>query len=190
MRPIGLRLRLAGGGYLPLLLGACASLLLGACLPSTGDRGLQQELAAAQREASLERERVHALEARLTRLEARSEDQTRVQNAALPSEPGLEQRLDVLIALNQQLLHETRASQQPAAVVPTAVARSEAPRTSTVGPECNTGLTTEQKVLELVLQLRGERSPWRVDGLSYEESQALRLLLRAERELDEKNPWQ
>jgi len=45
-------------------------------------------------------------------------------------------------------------------------------------------------VLELVLQLRGERSPWRVDGLSYEESQALRLLLRAERELDHENPWQ
>jgi hypothetical protein len=173
-------------------------MLLVACLPNTGERGLQQELAAAQREASLERERVQALEARLTRIEERAS--IPLTSAATPSDPELKRQLAALIALNQQMLHETRANQRPAAVVPTAalqseVVQNEAPPSGTLGqgalgPECNTGLTTEQKVLELVLQLRGERSPWRVDGLSYEESQALRLLLRAERELDEKNPWQ
>src|SRR5688572_13393785 len=98
MHPFGLRL--AGGGLSPWLLGACASMLFGGCLPSTGDRGLQQELAASQREASLERERVHALEARLARLEARSEDQARIpsQSAPAPSDPALKRQLDVLIA--------------------------------------------------------------------------------------------
>jgi len=164
--------------------------LLVACLPSTGDRGLQQELAISQREAALERQRVHELEARLTLLEERSEAQAPV--APPPSDPMLKQQLDVLIAMNQQLLDETRASQRPATVVPTQMPQVQtvAPRTAAIGPECNAGLTTEQKVLELVLQLRGERSPWRVDGLSYEESQALRVLLRAERELDHENPWQ
>lgn len=173
----------AGGAFLPLLLVAC--------LPGTGDRGLQQELAISQHEASLERQRVHELEARLTLLEERSEAEAQVPppSTPLPSDPMLKRQLDVLIALNQEMLDQTRASQRAVAVVPTQPAPIEAPRTSAIGPECNAGLTTEQKVLELVLQLRGERSPWRVDGLSYEESQALRVLLRAERELDHENPW-
>ena len=166
------------------------------CMPAAPDRGLERELATARAQAAFEQTRVRELENRLTRLEANS------QAAPNPAanDSTTEQQLNLLIALNQQLLLETQANREqraqpapapapppPSTAIPT---QSTLRSTPLEAPECNAGLTTEEKILQLVLSLKGERSPWRVDGLSYEESQALRVLLREERALDRDNPWQ
>jgi len=190
---------LAMGGRLTVL-GLLSSLV--SCLPAQTNRGLERELQTARAEAALEQRRVYELEARLARLEVRTQPApAAVTPSAGGGDPTLQRQLDMLIALNQELLREARANREQtsvaaastaaAAVIPAltpAVMPQQMP--NGVGPECNTGLTTEQKILELVLTLKGERSPWRVDGLSYEESQALRVLLREERPLDLENPWQ
>ena len=180
------------GGRLAVL--GLAGLLV-ACMPAQPNRGLEQELRTARAEAALEQRRVYELETRLAHLEVRAQ-----QAPAAPApgagrgDPAIQRQLDVLIALNQELLREAQANREPASVSPASVSPASAAPASivpaAVAPECNTGLTTEQKILELVLALKGERSPWRVDGLSYEESQAMRILLRSERPLDHENPWQ
>ncbi|HEY6725272.1 MAG TPA: hypothetical protein VI197_14655 [Polyangiaceae bacterium] len=182
--------------------------LLVACMPAQPNRGLEQELQAARSEAALEQRRVHELEARLAHLEIRAL-QTPAAASAGTGDPTIQRQLNLLIALNQELLREAQANRErvpvapaalapvaltPATLTPAALTPATPPQrtvpASGVSPECNAGLTTEQKILELVLALKGERSPWRADGLSYEESQALRVLLRADRPLDRDNPWQ
>lgn len=179
--------------------------VLVACMPAQSNRGLERELQAARAEAAVEQRRVYELEARLARLEYHAEQPpaTPVANPA-GGDPTVQRQLDALIALNQELLREVQANRErtalaapavappapvPAVLTPPAAAQ-QSQTASTIGPECNTGLTTEQKILQLVLELKGNRSPWRVDGLTYEESQALRVLLRGERPLDHENPWQ
>lgn len=179
--------------------------VLVACMPAQSNRGLERELQAARAEAAVEQRRVYELEARLARLEYHAEQPpaTPVANPA-GGDPTVQRQLDALIALNQELLREVQANRErtalaapavappapvPAVLTPPAAAQ-QSQTASTLGPECNTGLTTEQKILQLVLELKGNRSPWRVDGLTYEESQALRVLLRGERPLDHENPWQ
>ena len=173
--------------------------VLVACMPAQPNRGLEQELHAARAEAAVEQRRVYELEARLARLEYRTEQPRATVATATGGDPAVKRQLDALIALNQELLREARANREQAALAPGAlapaalaapVAVQQTPTPSALGPECNTGLSTEQKILQLVLELKGHRSPWRVDGLTYEESQALRLLLRTERPLDRENPWQ
>lgn len=177
-------------------------LLFVACIPAAPDRGLERELRVAREEAALEQRRVYELENRLIRLEESSKAEVSASQAAA-SDAAQRRQLDVLIALNQQLLLETQANREqrslpPPAATPPAPAPAPAPapthpattQAQSKLPECNAGLTTEQKILQLVLSLKNERSPWRVDGLSYEESQALRVLLREERALDRDNPWQ
>ena len=173
-------------------------LLFVACMPAAPDRGLERELRVARAEAALEQRRVYELENRLIRLEESSKAEASASQAAA-GDAALQRQLDVLIALNQQLLVETQAHREqrslPAPAAPPAPAPAPTPPPpATLNqsklPECDAGLTTEQKILQLVLSLKNERSPWRVDGLSYEESQALRVLLREERALDRDNPWQ
>jgi len=171
-------------------------LLLVACMPAAPDRGLERELRVAREEAALEQRRVYELENRLIRLEESSKAEASASKAAA-GDATLQRQLDVLIALNQQMLVASQANREqrplpaPAAPpTPTPAPAILTPTQSSALPECNAGLTTEQKILQLVLSLKNERSPWRVDGLSYEESQALRVLLREERALDRDNPWQ
>jgi len=174
-------------------------LLFVACIPAAPDRGLERELRVAREEAALEQRRVYELENRLVRLEESSKGEASTSQAAA-GDATLQRQLDVLIALNQQLLMQTQANREqralpaPAAAPPPPAPAPTPPPAATPAqsklPECNAGLTTEQKILQLVLSLKNERSPWRVDGLSYEESQALRVLLREERALDRDNPWQ
>lgn len=154
---------------------------------------LERALERSRQQAGQERNRVLALEARLLRLEyeAALEKPEALDTQRSPStsiDQRLVERLDMLIALNQSLLQRSLAEQSPAAhAIEPAAAPAPAEHLT---PECEAGLSTEQKIRQLVLQLRGQRSPWRVDGLSYEESEALRFLLREERQLDRHNPWQ
>lgn len=169
-------------------------LTLTACMPGArSERGLQRELAQARYQAETEHARVQQLEERLARVEQAQATQRAPIDPAERKQSRVSAQLEQLILMNQNLLLEVQAQRvQETLVTPTPV-MSSAPGvrpSGNVPPECNTGLSTEQKILELVLELRGQRSPWRVDGLSYEESQALRFLLRRERELDARNPWQ
>ena len=169
---------------------ACAMVLAASagCAQYAGhQRGLAEELRATRQQAELERQRVLELESRLAWLEQNTHTLNQ-QLDAPRSERLLLERLDTLIALNQRLLSERAL--RPA--VDPARAEREQPSSLDMpdSPECNVGLNTEEKIRQLVMRLRGERSPWRVDGLSYEESEALRFLLRRERQLDAKNPWQ
>lgn len=173
-------------------------LTLTSCMPrARSEYGLQRELAAARHETQSERLRVQQLEERLARLEraqaTRADSPT--SPASNPEQARVSAQLEQLILMNQNLLLEVQAQrlQRPGPgpeSTPSKLALSTGSHPAKVPPECNTGLSTEQKILELVLELRGQRSPWRVDGLSYEESQALKFLLRPERELDARNPWQ
>lgn len=171
---------------------ACGALLwatVGCAHYGGADRGLADELRATKQQAELERTRVLELEARLAWLEQKTREFDQ-HAAATRDQRMLLDKLDMLIALNQRLLseHATLLTSPPAQIIQS----SEQPSSlaSAAAPECNVGLSTEEKIRQLVLRLRGERSPWRVDGLSYEESEALRFLLRRERQLDAKNPWQ
>jgi hypothetical protein len=181
---------LRGGGQLAML-GLGLPGLFVACMPAQPNRGLEHELRTARAEAAFEQRRVHDLEARLARLEQRAElPPVSPAPSAAAGEAMVTRQLDALITLNQELLREAQTNRQSTVVALPNVAPAEAATPSTLAPECDTGLTAEQKILQLVLELKGERSPWRVDGLSYEESQALRVLLRSERQLDRDNPWQ
>ena len=155
---------------------------------------LERALERSRQQAEQERNRVLALEARLLRLEyeAALEKPEALDTQRSPStstDQRLVERLDTLIALNQSLLQRSLAPAAHAVEPAAAPAPVPAPAEH-LTPECGAGLSTEQKIRQLVLQLRGQRSPWRVDGLSYEEGEALRFLLREERQLDRHNPWQ
>ncbi len=173
---------------LPVLLLGC-----GCTLHTQDNRGLSEELHSARAEAQVERERVLALELRLAQLEqqaSRLEERTeKPAPAPRARDTRLLDRLDALIALNQSLVQELRPRSTPRAASESATPTPVLTATER-GSECVPGLTKEERIRLLVRELRGERSPWLEDGLSYEESQALRLLIRRERELDPHNPWQ
>lgn len=134
--------------------------VLVACMPAQSNRGLERELQAARAEAAVEQRRVYELEARLARLEYHAEQPpaTPVANPA-GGDPTVQRQLDALIALNQELLREVQANRErtalaapavappapvPAVLTPPAAAQ-QSQTASTLGPECNTGLTTEQR---------------------------------------------
>jgi hypothetical protein len=179
-------------------------LALWGCSPQVQpDRELHEALKSARQQAQLERERVLALELRLARLEEQSAALARkaghpelvsradVQERSTGETERLLDKLDLLIGLNRDLARRVEAAPAMAASIPERrVQGEELVLTDAEGASGGEdALATEEQIRMLVRQLRQGRSPWRADGLSYEESQALRLLLRRDRPLDTRNPW-
>jgi hypothetical protein len=149
---------------------------------------LERELTEARDDAASQRARVNELEQRLAVIERDVAANKRTQTAR--DTPVLA-KLDRLIRVNEQLLQRVPA---PAPVV-NASTPVESPLISTQpatnsDPSCGEGLSPAEQIERLVRRLHGgSGSSWR-GGLSLEQSQALRVLLRRERELDARSPWQ
>lgn len=157
---------------LSFLLAACGTL-------GAGDTGLQEELAASRAEAQQEHERVEALEQRLAQLERNSQVQVRDRR--------VEARLERLIEQNETLL----ARSQPAAgtcTAPAPAAQSALPpppRASTASFEDAAELDQKKQLEERLRAFARGRG----GGLSLEQREAMRVLLRKDRVIDSSDPW-
>lgn len=170
-------------GATALALGWLAS---GCVAGHTSDPLLKAELAEAQQRNALERQRVMALEARIADLERESASRMqreRSEARAFENRQVL-QKLNELLEVNQRLLREAERARK----------RDEAPAVAKQEPEepAPTDLpaaqSREEQLRQIVFEMHGEPGRWR-DGLSLEQSEALRVLLKSERPLDLKNPW-
>lgn len=141
-------------------------------------------LEPAQLERRAEQARVARLEARLTEFERAQarRDQAEIINA----QRQVIERLDRLIALNEKVLEQERPDSQATEAEPAQAAPAQVEATPRAPFE--TGLSFKEKLKALMDELRDDPSPWR-GGLSPEQNQALRVLLRPERSLDANNPW-
>lgn len=169
----------------PCLLAIASS---GCAAQLAGQSALASELAHARDEAAIQRARVSELEARLALLEKNVAANERTQ--ARRDAPVLA-KLDRLIYVNEQLLQRAPAPDASAnASTPVEPVVSSAEPAVDPGDGCGAGLSPAEQIERLVRRLHGGRaSSWR-GGLSVEQSQALHVLLRRERELDDSNPWQ
>jgi hypothetical protein len=127
----------------------------------------------------------------VARLEARLAELERAQARRDRTEMANEQheviaRLDRLIALNEQVLEREQSLSR--ALVPGVSKGSAEEREPITRTSLMSGLSFKEKLKALMLELRDDPSPWR-GGLSPEQNQALRLLLRPERPLDSTNRW-
>ena len=179
---MGARAILRGVALLAALTGAC-----GCAAQLAGQNQLAYELAQARDDAAAQRSQVTALEARLAVLErdAASKRARSVQDAPVLA------KLDHLISVNEKLVervsapsHETPVNQSSAPVT------SSSPAQASDDNACADGLTPEEQLERLVRRMHGHAGSGFRGGLSLEQSQALRVLLRRERELDERSPWQ
>lgn len=149
---------------------------------------LAMELLRAKDEAAAQRAHVAELEARLVLIEKEQVSSKRAQ--ATRDGPVLA-KLDHLIRVNERVLSHT--PETPASSpAPTSAPRE--PLMSSASPlpaddSCGEGLSPEEQLERLVRRIHGHASGWR-GGLSLEQSQALRILQRRERELDARSPWQ
>lgn len=157
---------------LSLCLAACSAL-------GGGDTGLREELAASRAEAQAERERVGALEQRLAQLEHNSQVQVRDRR--------VEARLERLIEQNETILART----QSAGVCPSPGAQSGAQQNQTLATgaasfDNDAGESDQMRQLEERLRAFS-RGP--SGGLSLQQREAMRVLLRKDRVLDRSDPW-
>lgn len=172
-------------GVAPWLLAVGSS---GCAAQLVGQNQVASELAHARDEAAAQRARVSELEARLALLEKEVAAGKRTQAAR--DAPVLA-KLDRLIRVNEQLLQRTPALAPVAnASPPVEPVLSSTELAVDPGDSCGAGLSPAEQIERLVRRLHGgQSSSWR-GGLSVEQSQALRVLLRRERQLDVSNPWQ
>ncbi|HET9934110.1 MAG TPA: hypothetical protein VFQ35_25585 [Polyangiaceae bacterium] len=154
---------------LSLCLAACSAL-------GGGDTGLRDELAASRAEAQAEHERVQELEQRLAQLELNSKVQVRDRR--------IEARLERLIDQNEALLRAQSAPAcQPSA--PQSTTEPSRPPTGTASfADATEGDQKKQLEERLRAFVRGQGG-----GLSAEQREAMRVLLRKDRVLDRANPW-
>jgi hypothetical protein len=171
---------------------ATCFLMLGSsgCAAQLAERNqLAAELVQARDEAAAERARVTELETRLLVIE---KDLATSKRAQANHDAPVLAKLDRLIRVNEKLLQRTP---EPApAVIATASVPLQSTMSSSESPatddSCAEGLAPAEQIERLVRRLHGGHSAsWR-GGLSLEQSQALRVLLRRERELDANSPWQ
>lgn len=165
---------------------ALAASFTGCAAQMAGQSQLAFELSQARDEAAAQRAHVTELEARLSLLER---DATSKRTRASQDAPVLE-KLDHLIRVNERLLERASATAPKAAEnlssAPTLSGALEAPEQDV----CADGLSPEEQLERLVRRMHGHGGAGFRGGLSLEQSQALRLLLRRERELDANSPWQ
>ena len=138
---------------------------------------LSDELARARADAVVQQARATELEARLSRLEQ--------QNAAARStdEHKLLSRVDRLLDMNERLL-AAREAQTPADAH--AAPPAPAPPNGSAPADAQAA-NEEQQLRALVERMRGRPGSLR-GGLTLEQENALRVLLRSERKLDSENP--
>ena len=172
------------------LLGAAVlSVALGGCAVQHDDAlRLSEELGRARADAAWQQTRAAALEARLARLEQRVD--TAAPRAPSTDERELLNRLDRLIAENNRLLAERAAPPVPSA---SAVSSTTAPpplpaAVASALPARAATPSVEAQLRALVEQLRGRPGSLH-GGLTREQEDALRVLMRPERKLDAENPW-
>jgi hypothetical protein len=145
-----------------------------------------QQAHAAQLEA-----RAALLESRLSRLEERSDT-----GATRPVEDSrLLGRLERILELNERLLAELAApSAVGVAPASDAKAASRAPATKTAavaGAAASDALTlSQQQLLQVLIEsILARPGSGARGGLTRDQENALRLLMRPERKLDTENPW-
>jgi hypothetical protein len=154
-----------------------------AAAPPTAPAVIQAERA----KALAAEQRVAELEKRLAALESASKARTAAPRSSL--EPAaVSDKLDRLIAAQEQLV-ERMAQQQAGSPVS---ARPPAPHAAAAANEalCRPSAELvgfEARLHDLVQRAQADLPPWR-GGLSREKREALRLLLREDRQLDGKNP--
>ena len=155
---------------LSLCLAACSAL-------GGGDTGLRDELAASRAETQAERERVEALEQRLTQLEHNSQVQVRDRR--------VEARLERLIEQNETILARSQSALCPAPATQPAAQSSMTPPTGSASFE---DASDDEQRRQLEERLRAfSRGP--SGGLSLQQREAMRVLLRKDRVLDRSDPW-
>jgi hypothetical protein len=135
-------------------------------------RRLIDELGRAERSESDNQRRIADLEWRLREIEAQRDAESRRGSSRQLS--AVVDRLDTLLAQNQQLLSATAAPGDASAMCTTA------------GPEDGTDAKTHLRYW--AERLRTSSSGFR-GGLTPEQNSALNVLLKRERLLDPKNPW-
>jgi hypothetical protein len=161
----------------------------GCAAQMAGQNQLAYELAQARDDAAAQRTQVTALEARLAVLER----DTMSKRARSAQDAPVLAKLDHLISVNEKLVERISASAHEApanqSIEPAPPARST-PADGSDDNACADGLTPEEQLERLVRRMHGHAGAGFRGGLSLEQSQALRVLLRRERELDERSPWQ
>lgn len=173
------------------------ALLLPACLVRQApDPLIAAELHAAREENAAERVRVARLEARIQELEveanAREErdhsDGQRLERAREAHDNRrILQRLDELLIVNQRLLEEAEIARRRAEAAER-VHASLGERDGASDTDLPSVASHEERLRQIVYEMHGKPGRWR-GGLSLEQSEALRILLKAERNLDADNPW-
>jgi hypothetical protein len=148
-----------------LALAGCAAL-------GAGDTGLNDELRASRAEAEAEHARVAALEARLAQLEQRTQHQA--------SERVSQSRVERLIEQNEVMLALAGATCD-------GEARASRP-VPPVGSADTQEVATAEQRQQLAQRLRAYLAG-RAGGLSLEQREAMRVLLRPDRVLDRSDPW-
>ena len=160
-----------------------AAALCGCAVQHDDALRLSEELGRARADAAWQQSRAAALEARLARLEQRVD--TAAPRAPSVDDRELLNRLDRLITENNRLLAERVAPPVPSA---SAVSSTTAPPPASALPARAGMPTPEAQLRALVEQLRGRPGSLH-GGLTREQEDALRVLMRPERKLDAENPW-
>jgi hypothetical protein len=128
-----------------------------------------------------------ALESRLSRLERTSDGDANRNNEA----SQLLSRLDRLLDMNERLLAERAVAPAPGDPAPAGVKAPLAPAvvaTKTAALDDALTPSQEQRLRALVASVLAQSGNAH-GGLTREQENALRLLMRAERKLDTQNPW-
>lgn len=164
-----------------------------ACMVHQGQTRIEDLAVERARAAHAER-RVHALELRLTELEA--ELALRSERAAAAEQRSIEQtatKLDRLIAAQERLTeHVEQLRVEQSSVAQTSVPPAQPNGSEAMVASVQPRPTSVDPVLSAYIEHLVERAqsgapPWR-GGLSFEKREALRILLDSERNLDVGNP--
>lgn len=153
----------------------CFAALTGACAAPHANQGpLLLEVERLREENRETRLRARELEMRLSGLEQRA--------AVTTANEEVVQRLDRLIALNAGVLVHVGA--EPARELPSTALPADEGELAEYEPRSS----AEARLLQIFERMRRDQTAWG-GGLSREQREALRILLREERKLDGRNPW-
>ena len=148
---------------------------------------LNAELIRARADAAAQQTRAADLEARLTRLEQQTATARSAQDRQVLN------HLDRLLDMNERLLSAretppTSDAQRTAQATPQPQTKAPKPSAAQSSPSTETQEADEEQQLRaLVERMRGRQGSLR-GGLTVEQENALRVLLRSERKLDSENP--
>ena len=161
-----------------LVVAAVAASSVGCATYAAENRRLLDDLSRS-RDAAVENQvRLVEVEQRLRQIEL--EAQLAAERSRANELGAVAEKLDVLIAQNQQILLQASAPPPPEVV---------AIESAAVADACTDASDPKERLRYWAERLRNDPSVWR-GGLSPAQNQALNILLRRERLLDPLNPWQ